>query len=252
MKRFVLVALVVGLVVGVDDPNKDKKGAKGLEGTWIVVSVTMDGKEDEKGKGDKVIIKGENLTIQTEGKDRNATVQIDPKKKTIDITLIERGRVGKTMKGIYQLKGDELKVCRSQSGEERPKDLTAGKGSGNVLVVLKRAKDKGDKIEKKLAPVVGKVTLNGQPLAKATVEFVPLDKGGQRAMGTTDENGDYKLTTGGKKEGVVPGKYRVVISKKVGGKSILPARYGPGGKDTITFEVPRGGTDKANLDLKSP
>jgi uncharacterized protein (TIGR03067 family) len=256
MKTYVLVALVAGFLVGADDPTKDKgkKGATALEGTWAIVSVTVEGETNTKAKdiGGTIVFKGKTVTFKNQRGDRKATFKIDPKKKTIEITFTEGPSKGKPIPGLYRLKGDELKWCHSRAGRDQPKRFTAEKGSGNVLVVLKRVKDKGDKKDKKLVPVEGKVTLNGKPLANATVEFVPVDKGGQKATGTTNEEGKYKLKTLGKKGGVRPGKYRVVISAKRGGRSIVPARYGPGGKAGITFEVPPGGTDKANLDLKTP
>jgi uncharacterized protein (TIGR03067 family) len=144
MKKFILVALAAGLLVGADDPKKGdgKKGAKGLEGTWTIVSFTQNGKDNDELKDTQVVFKGKNVTVKTKDGDQKGTFQIDPKKKTIDLTPTEGGQKGKTMKGIYQLKGDDLKVCHSRVGKDRPKDFTAGEGSGNALIVLKRAKAK--------------------------------------------------------------------------------------------------------------
>ena len=53
----------------------------------------------------------------------------------------------------------------------------------------------------KLVPVSGAVTLNGKPLAGATVEFVPTGSThGTGAYGCTDKTGKYELSTtrGGK------------------------------------------------------
>ena len=60
--------------------------------------------------------------------------------------------------------------------------------------------------------VTGKVTLDGQPLANATVFFTPADgSGGNEASGMTDANGVYKLQTllGAADAGTTPGKYLV-------------------------------------------
>jgi uncharacterized protein (TIGR03067 family) len=164
-----LVALVVGLLVGAADPQKDlgKKGATALEGTWVVVSITYDG--EEKAEKEQFIFQGKNLIVKTKEGDRKATFQIDAK-GTLDLTSSEDGR--KTRKGIYQLKGGDLKLCYSLAGKDRPKDFTAEKDSGRSLIVLKRAKDKGDKTKKELAPMKGTVTLDGKPLANVTVVFV--------------------------------------------------------------------------------
>jgi uncharacterized protein (TIGR03067 family) len=137
MERFILPALVVGLVVGADSPMNDDE-ATALEGTWVIVSVTGDGKEIETGKGAKLTIKGTATTLSFQGRDQNATVKIDPKKKTIDLTPDEGNQ--ETTKGIYRLRGDELTICHAHPGMDPPKNFTAEKGSGQVLIVLKRAK----------------------------------------------------------------------------------------------------------------
>lgn len=61
-------------------------------------------------------------------------------------------------------------------------------------------------------PVEGKVTMNGKPLAGATVVFIPVS-GGPEAGAQTDTDGDFHLT-GTKAEGIAPGEYRVTVSKK--------------------------------------
>jgi uncharacterized protein (TIGR03067 family) len=252
MKKFVVLALVVGFLVGADDPKKDKgkKAATALEGTWLIVSVTEDGKDRNESKDAHLVFQGENLTLKARERERKATFKIDPKKKTIDIIPTDRTRKEDLIKGIYQLKGDDLKLCHSAPGQDRPKDFTAEKGSKNVLAVLKRVKDKGDKNEKKLARVEGKVLLDGAPLAGATVVFVPVNKGGQKATGTTNADGTFELITGGNKKGALPGDYNVVITKKVAGKSVLRAKYGSEKTTPLKFKVQDGG-NTIDIDLKS-
>lgn len=74
---------------------------------------------------------------------------------------------------------------------------------------------------KELVPARGRVTLKGEPLARATVRFVPDVKvqGGRDAMGITDDNGVYELSTlvpgvaPKDSKGVLPGEYIVAISR---------------------------------------
>ncbi|NOX54499.1 MAG: DUF4198 domain-containing protein [Planctomycetes bacterium] len=70
--------------------------------------------------------------------------------------------------------------------------------------------------------VEGIVTLDGKPVAGATVTFVPVNKGqGMSATGRTDEQGKYTLTAVGGPGGVagepgagtVPGEYYVGVVK---------------------------------------
>jgi uncharacterized protein (TIGR03067 family) len=252
MKRYVVLALAVGFLVGADDPKKDKgkKGTKGLVGTWQVVSATEGGNANDKMKGRLVVFEDYTVTVKAEKGDMKATYQADPKKKTIDLTPTEGKNKDKTILGIYELKKDRLTICYAHPDKDRPKDFTAGKGSGNVLVVLKRAKDKGDKNEKKLASVAGTVTLDGKPLAKATVVFVPVKKGAQKAMGTTNEDGSFELTTGGNKKGAPAGEYKVVVTKKVGGKSVLRNEYSSEKTTPLTVTVQEG-RNQFDLQLKS-
>jgi len=79
-----------------------------------------------------------------------------------------------------------------------------------VLVVFLAGCGSADRVG-----VSGKVTLNGQPLTNATIQFFP-----QGAMspagGTVVTDGKYELPA---KPGLPPGKYKVSISSPVGGET---------------------------------
>jgi hypothetical protein len=128
----------------------------------------------------------------------------------------------------------------------------------------------------KFAPVSGVVTLNGKPLANASVSFIPESpKDATEALpasaGKTNEKGEYTLETMTGKTGALVGKHKVMISIQAtevqdrdtrppkesrprgGGPPMeekIPTRYNSA--TTLTFDVPSGGTDQANFDLKSP
>jgi len=64
-------------------------------------------------------------------------------------------------------------------------------------------------------PVSGKVLYNGEPLAEATVTFVPRETGGRSASGVTQADGILELTTAGaRRRGALIGDYIVYISKE--------------------------------------
>ena len=64
------------------------------------------------------------------------------------------------------------------------------------------------------APVQGVVTLDGTPVAGATVLFMPDGQDGSRpASGFTSSDGTFRLTTYQADDGALPGKYRVVVQK---------------------------------------
>lgn len=118
--------------------------------------------------------------------------------------------------------------------------------------------------------VSGIVTLNGKPLPKASVTFVPAatkdnPNAGPTAQGITDNEGRFKLNVDPTTSGSVVGNCRVYITtlisepgaddRDAGGPSAkmqdkLPAKYNM--KTELTFDVPPEGTDKANFDLKVP
>ena len=62
-----------------------------------------------------------------------------------------------------------------------------------------------------LGRVSGKVTLDGQPLANATVVFSPKTAASQ-SIAVTDANGEYSLLYAAKIRGAEPGEHRVAVS----------------------------------------
>jgi len=63
-----------------------------------------------------------------------------------------------------------------------------------------------------LARVKGKVTLDGQPLEDATVEFQPTAEGGAPSSGKTDAKGRYELMYTFNTPGAMPGEHVVSIT----------------------------------------
>lgn len=67
------------------------------------------------------------------------------------------------------------------------------------------------------AKVTGTVTLDGDAVAGAVVKFSPKGAGGHAASGTTDDSGNFALTTFESGDGAVPGSYQITVSKTEGG-----------------------------------
>lgn len=59
--------------------------------------------------------------------------------------------------------------------------------------------------------VRGVVTLDGQPVANAAVAFIAQDPGGRDAHGSTNEKGEFELSMTRPGDGVLPGKYKVLV-----------------------------------------
>lgn len=111
------------------------------------------------------------------------------------------------------------------------------------------------------ASVSGTVTLDGKPAEGATVTFTPQSKDGGgvgASYGKVDASGRYTLqTVVGDHRGAAVGRHKVTISlskanpqnPEGAAKEQIPAKYND--RSELTFEVPSGGTDKADFDLKS-
>jgi hypothetical protein len=118
----------------------------------------------------------------------------------------------------------------------------------------------------KFAPVSGKVTLDGKPLAGATVSFEPVTEPGAGplppgSLGKTDQNGVFTLRATSGENGALVGKHRVVISlmdeqatgdeRRRAGRVAekLPPKFNT--ESNLTFDVPRRGTSAAEFTLTS-
>jgi hypothetical protein len=71
-------------------------------------------------------------------------------------------------------------------------------------------------------PVTGKITMNGAPVAGATVTFSP-QQGQPVAYGRTNSSGEYALTTYEANDGAAEGDYIVLVAKSAGGGSEGPS-----------------------------
>jgi hypothetical protein len=120
----------------------------------------------------------------------------------------------------------------------------------------------------KIAPVSGRVTLDGKPLAGVHVGFQPIARPGDINPGggsyaVTDSGGQFTLLlVEGEQPGAFVGQHRVEITakseappanvdfaKRPPPKVFVPAKYSQGSE--LRLEVPPGGTTAANFELKS-
>ncbi len=127
-----------------------------------------------------------------------------------------------------------------------------------------------------LYPVRGRVTVDGKPLAKAIVAFLPeFSDGGTHSVAETKPDGTYELAYMGR-PGVGRGGYRVVVSYIVGpngkvadlkahspvdtamapelnkGKELLPPRYSDFSKTELGATVLPAGPFTFDFNLEGP
>ncbi len=116
-------------------------------------------------------------------------------------------------------------------------------------------------------PVKGKVTMAGSPVPGAMVTFSPVDSTKTRvAFGTTNDNGEYALTTYENNDGAGAGDYVVVVTKNSGSSSGVPtpeeahaqamkggaaAGHGSGGSNDAGSSLPKKYSDPKTSDLKA-
>lgn len=125
-------------------------------------------------------------------------------------------------------------------------------------------------------PVSGHVTLDGEPVTKAWIQFRPEGTGGITASGAMIEDGSYSVP---RSEGLIPGNYQVIITKAEApdaaatatapvpngpagavklkkatspfgfAKQLIPAQYNV--KSTLTAKVVEGQTNSFDFPLTS-
>ncbi len=96
------------------------------------------------------------------------------------------------------------------------------------------------------SPVKGVVTLDGKPLADASIQFVPQGEG-RDATGQTDKDGQFVMSTFQPQDGVAPGTYKVVISPPAG--SADPTQYASSEEAMSAASKPRAKKDSASRAL---
>jgi uncharacterized protein (TIGR03067 family) len=151
--RTLLVLFAVAFVsltarAGEDAGTKDLER---LQGTWTFESYEENGKAlPAAALKEKRIFFGANQFII---KRRDELLQIGSLKlnpidghRDFDATVIAGPQKGKTMLGIYSLKGDTLKVCINPDGSDRPKEFKTTADSGLFLAVYKRVIRTGDQL----------------------------------------------------------------------------------------------------------
>jgi uncharacterized protein (TIGR03067 family) len=139
-----------------DGPARDdavKKEMKALQGTWQTVAAEEGGQNIDAPPGlrPNVKIDGEHYDTLYPGSTSRAskvggtTIAIDPTRdpKTIDFLPADDPEGGKdasrTIRGIYQLEKDTLRICfNPERGGARPTDFATKAGSRVRCVTLKR------------------------------------------------------------------------------------------------------------------
>lgn len=145
--KSVCMLLVLGLLVGAEEKKDDAKKTK-LEGVWKAVTAVQNGREQPDGGEHTLTFAGDTFAIARGGETIiKGTFKVDPAKKPANIDMViketKRDRdKDKSVVGIYELDGDNLKWCAAEPGTtERPTEFKSEPDSKRLLVHLKREKN---------------------------------------------------------------------------------------------------------------
>jgi len=114
-----------------------------LQGSWAVTAMETNGKQVPLGgvKG-TVTFKGDLMVVDGPGfKPTEHRITLDPSREPKSLDATKTTNNGKNSLGIYQLDGDEIKLCLPIGlRTDRPVDFKSTEGSNLVIMILKRSK----------------------------------------------------------------------------------------------------------------
>jgi uncharacterized protein (TIGR03067 family) len=139
----ILVPCWIVLLSSMADPRRAEEPS--LEGTWLTVAAFNDeGIASSIGEHDPqfftLTIRDNKLSVQGAKAHFEAVYRVDAKHepKWIEVTRTVRGKPA-TFRGIYEVKGDKLRLCLAGPGDERP---TAFKHGDGIELALELARQK--------------------------------------------------------------------------------------------------------------
>ena len=149
LQLLALALIVLDSLVAVSaQDDAVKKELAGLAGEWRLVKGEANGEaaNDYIIENLKCAIKGDRITFEgiksLTDKFSELTIKIDGSTmpKCIDLKVQAGSLKGDVLEGVYECKGDELKLCLYVGKGNRPLEFKAEAGSDRVLFVLKREK----------------------------------------------------------------------------------------------------------------
>jgi uncharacterized protein (TIGR03067 family) len=150
MKRYLasVIMATLTLTMASADDNDAEKEVKKLQGTWKLVKFeTPPDKQPPEGTIEKMrIVFADNKLIIRVGDEvvDETTFKLDRTKspKWFDTISTVGPNKGKTAEGIYEIKGDDLKICIGPPGQKRPTEfkVIAESDTKTGVMFLKRQK----------------------------------------------------------------------------------------------------------------
>ena len=113
-----------------------------IRGIWIPVEAILEGKKlpDEGLEGMVLTIDRSTYSVRTQSGLDKGTVALDSGAYPLgmELTGTEGPNQGRTLKAIYEIAGDWMRVCYAIDGLARPARFEAGEGERSFLVTYRR------------------------------------------------------------------------------------------------------------------
>ena len=142
MSRQRIVCLLFIALSGPFAVEGAESDAPELNGTWKPVTAELAGEQWPQQVLDsmKLIVKDDKYTVQVGETSDEGTVMRDSRKspKAMDIKGTKGPNEGKSILAIYELKGDELRVCYDLTGKSRPTEFATKPDTQLFLVKYRR------------------------------------------------------------------------------------------------------------------
>jgi uncharacterized protein (TIGR03067 family) len=144
---FAAIMLVSGLVVAADAPRREARNTEleKFQGTWVAVSVEHNGAKvpDAVIKSWKMVVKGNEMTINPQTDKVPLAFELDPAKSPNEIvlTMLDERHKGVTRRGIYSFEDGLLRLCCDNNDKHRdvkpPRDFSTKQGDDLLVIVAK-------------------------------------------------------------------------------------------------------------------
>jgi uncharacterized protein (TIGR03067 family) len=125
-----------------------------LQGYWRMLSVEVEGQEFPPGNS-AIEVTGSRFVSLGMGGQFEGSVELHEQAspRTFDLHFDKGPHAGSIALGIYELRGDDWKLCMGLAGKTRPVGFATAKGTGHALETLRRA----------IKPAPAATTTSGQP-----------------------------------------------------------------------------------------
>jgi uncharacterized protein (TIGR03067 family) len=138
-----LALLIAGCLLG-DTQKQETKTEANLEGTWTIKKLSVRGEESALPEEAVVEFANELMSMKMMRNEiRLGKYTIDTSKKPAEMDIVrqEGEQKGMTVKAIFSLDGDNLKICLAEAPSgARPMDFKIKEGDRSVYMELKRDK----------------------------------------------------------------------------------------------------------------